>query len=60
MSRKERKGYIIRWFCVFIVATLVFGPATAMLGASIHCLIVYFIRRMKWQDNTVLKVLFGA
>lgn len=60
MSHKQRKGYIIRWIIMFVVIALVLGPGVAWLGATIHCLIVYVIRRKNWQNNTFSKVLFGA
>lgn len=60
MSRKERKGYIIRWIIMFVVATLVLGPGAGWITATVHCLIVYVIRRKNWQNNTFSKVLFGA
>ncbi len=58
MTRKLRKELAIRWVVVFLIATLVFGPAVAWVGASLHCLIVFLIHKIGWQDNTVLKVLF--
>lgn len=60
MSHRERKSYIIRWIIMFVVATLILGPGPGMTAATIHCLIVYVIRRKNWQNNTFSKVFFGA
>ena len=60
MNRYGIRTYIVRWICIFVVATLVFGPAAAALGATMNCILVHAIRRHGHDKNTVLKVLFGV